>query len=293
MAKKLPSIRHHETNSKQTKTNNNLFVGLGLLGGISILSGQTHLLFPILVLSALAYGAFFLIHRNTARSTKNTALRLQNLKESISHIEQELKQLNNYLTSKNYSQYALLAQELLPQLTMIREETSELKYQLDTDISSAIIQQTIQEEEKILKQLKLLDLIAPSSFISEETKKILSIAPELATTYQNVQNDHIEILEQLKNLENAEELRVIHEINMKHYNDILDGYLKIKENPKNFYSAEERLAQSRLVLEKFDADLDETLRKLNERQLNEFEISLRMMGKEENILHLQMASNNK
>ncbi|MGQ7409041.1 hypothetical protein ACTGWG_07880 [Streptococcus suis] len=293
MAKKLPTIRHHETNPKQTKTNNNLFVGLGLLGGISILSGQTHLLFPILVLSALAYGAFFLIHRNTARSTKNTALRLQNLKESISHIEQELKQLNNYLTSKNYSQYALLAQELLPQLTMIREETSELKYQLDTDISSAIIQQTIQEEEKILKQLKLLDLIAPSSFISEETKKILSIAPELATTYQNVQNDHIEILEQLKNLENAEELRVIHEINMKHYNDILDGYLKIKENPKNFYSAEERLAQSRLVLEKFDADLDETLRKLNERQLNEFEISLRMMGKEENIQHLQTVNNNK
>ncbi|MDW8741615.1 hypothetical protein Q7W37_00850 [Streptococcus suis] len=293
MAKKLPTIRHHETNPKQTKTNNNLFVGLGLLGGISILSGQNHFLFPILVLSALAYGAFFLIHRNSARSTKNTALRLQNLKESISHIEQELKQLNNYLTSKNYSQYALLAQELLPQLTMIREETSELKYQLDIDISSAIIQQTIQEEEKILKQLKLLDLIAPSSFISEETKKILSIAPELATTYQNVQNDHIEILEQLKNLENAEELRVIHEINMKHYNDILDGYLKIKENPKNFYSAEERLAQSKLALEKFDADLDETLRKLNERQLNEFEISLRMMGKEENILHLQTVNNNK
>lgn len=282
MAKKLPTIRHHETNPKQTQTNNNLFVGLGLLGGISILSGQTQFLFPILVLSALAYGAFFLIHRNTAKSTKNTALRLQNLKESISHIEQELKQLNNYLTSKNYSQYALLAQELLPQLTMIKEETSELKYQLDTDISSAIIQQTIQEEEKILKQLKLLDLIAPSSFISEETKKILSIAPELATTYQNVQNDHIEILEQLKNLENAEELRVIHEINMKHYNDILDGYLKIKENPKNFYSADERLAQSKLALEKFDADLDETLRKLNERQLNEFEISLRMMGKDAN-----------
>lgn len=293
MAKKLPTIRHHETNPKQTQTNNNLFVGLGLLGGISILSGQNHFLFPILVLSALAYGAFFLIHRNSARSTKNTALRLQNLKESISHIEQELKQLNNYLTSKNYSQYALLAQELLPQLTMIREETSELKYQLDTDISSAIIQQTIQEEEKILKQLKLLDLIAPSSFISEETKKILSIAPEIATTYQNVQNDHIEILEQLKNLENAEELRVIHEINMKHYNDILDGYLKIKENPKNFYSAEDRLAQSKLALEKFDTDLDETLRKLNERQLNEFEISLRMMGKEENIQHLQTVNNNK
>ncbi|MBO3643340.1 hypothetical protein [Streptococcus suis] len=293
MPKKLQNLRQHETNQIRTRANNNLFVGLGLLGGISILSGYSHFLFPILVLSALAYVAFFLIHRNTAKSTKNTALRLQNLKESISHSEQELKQLSNYLKTKNYSQYVLLAQELLPQLNMIKEETSELKYYLDTDISSAIIQQTIQEEEKILKQLKLLNLIAPSSFISEETKKILRIAPEIANTYQNVQNDHIEILQQLKNLENAEELKGIHEINMKHYKDILDGYLKIKENPQNFYSAEERLAQSKLALEKFDADLDETLRKLNERQLNEFEISLRMMSKETNVLHLLTEENSK
>ncbi|WP_105209916.1 hypothetical protein [Streptococcus suis] len=287
MAKKLQNLRQHETNQIQARTKKNLFVSLGLLGGISILSGYSHFLFPILVLSALAYGTFFLIHRNTAKSSKNTALRLQNLKESISQSEKELKLLNNYLSSKEYSQYALLAQELLPQLKMIKEETSELKYHLDTDISSAIIQQTIQEEEKISKQLKLLNLIAPSSFVSEETKKILRIAPEIANTYQNVQNDHIEILEQLKNLENTEELRVIHEINMKHYKDILDGYLKIKENPKNFYSADERLAQSKLALEKFDTDLDETLRKLNERQLNDFEISLRMMGQEANVLHLQ------
>ncbi|MGQ7563343.1 hypothetical protein ACTGYT_04985 [Streptococcus suis] len=282
MAKKLTDIRHHKTNPIQTRAKNNLFVGLGLLGGISLLVFQSHYLFPILILSALAYLAFYIIHRNSAKSTKDIALRLQNLKEAISHSEHELTKLDNYLKEKNYSQYALLAQELLPQLTAIKNETTELKNHLENDISKAIIHQTIQEEEKITKQLKLLNLISPSSFISEETKKILSIAPEIATTYQNVQNDHIEILEQLKNLENAEELRVIHEINMKHYKDILDGYLKIKENPKNFYSAEERLAQSKLALEKFDADLDETLRKLNERQLNEFEISLRMMGKDAN-----------
>lgn len=282
MAKKLTDIRHHKTSQIQTRAKNNLFVGLGLLGGISLLVFQSHYLFPILIISSLAYLAFYIIHRNTAKSTKNIALRLQNLKEAISHSQHELTKLDNYLKEKNYSQYALLAQELLPQLTAIKNETTELKNHLENDISKAIIHQTIQEEEKITKQLKLLNLISPSSFISEETKKILSIAPEIATTYQNVQNDHIEILEQLKNLENAEELRVIHEINMKHYNDILDGYLKIKENPKNFYSAEDRLAQSKLVLEKFDTDLDETLRKLNERQLNEFEISLRMMGKDAN-----------
>lgn len=282
MAKKLTDIRHHKTSQIQTRAKNNLFVGLGLLGGISLLGFQSHYLFPILILSALAYLAFYIIHRNSAKSTKDIALRLQNLKEAISHSEHELTKLDNYLKEKNYSQYALLAQELLPQLTAIKNETTELKNHLENDISKAIIHQTIQEEEKITKQLKLLNLISPSYFISEETKKILSIAPEIATTYQNVQNDHIEILEQLKNLENAEELRVIHEINMKHYKDILDGYLKIKENPKNFYSAEDRLAQSKLVLEKFDTDLDETLRKLNERQLNEFEISLRMMGKDAN-----------
>ena len=38
-----------------------------------------------------------------------------------------------------------------------------------------------------------------------------------------------------------------------------------------------RLEQAQKALEQFDLDLDETLRRLNESQLQDFEISLRMM----------------
>lgn len=61
--------------------------------------------------------------------------------------------------------------------------------------------------------------------------------------------------------------------------DILEGYLKIKQAPKNFYNAEERLEKARLAIEKFDKELDETLRQLNERDLKDFDISLRIMNK--------------
>ena len=67
---------------------------------------------------------------------------------------------------------------------------------------------------------------------------------------------------------------------MKRFDDILTGYLKIKENPNNYYNAEERLAQAESALEKFDLDLDETLRQLNESDLKDFDVSLRMMNTE-------------
>jgi 5-bromo-4-chloroindolyl phosphate hydrolysis protein len=73
----------------------------------------------------------------------------------------------------------------------------------------------------------------------------------------------------------------LHEAEMSRFQDILDGYLQIKENPKNYYNAEERLEQAKLALEQFDKNLDETLRQLNESELSDFDISLRMMNNAE------------
>lgn len=64
---------------------------------------------------------------------------------------------------------------------------------------------------------------------------------------------------------------------MRRFQDILQGYLKIKETPKNYYNADERLQQALEAIQQFDLDLDETLRKLNESELKDFDVSLRMM----------------
>lgn len=64
---------------------------------------------------------------------------------------------------------------------------------------------------------------------------------------------------------------------MNRFEDVLTGYLKIKQSPKDYYKADERLETARLALVQFDEDLDETLRQLNESDMKDFDISLRLM----------------
>ena len=112
---------------------------------------------------------------------------------------------------------------------------------------------------------------------SSEEEWVLQIAPEIIQSYRNIQKDHQLILQIIKEAQNQSELEVLHGINMKRFRDILEGYLKIKQSPKDYYNADARLEQAQKALEQFDLDLDETLRRLNESQLQDFEISLRMM----------------
>ena len=122
-----------------------------------------------------------------------------------------------------------------------------------------------------------MDITPNSAPASDEEKGILKRAPELTTVYNNIQRDHAIILEKIQDADNKEELTALHEANMNRFKDILAGYLKIKESPKDYYNSEERLIQAKAALEKFDLDLDETLRQLNEGDLKDFDVSLRMM----------------
>lgn len=116
----------------------------------------------------------------------------------------------------------------------------------------------------------------------DQQKRISELAPEILETYCNIQRDNQVILEKLENTpDKREELTAIHEANMSRFRDILQGYLKIKESPKDYFNAEERLAQAKLALETFDRDLDDTIKQFNEADMQDFEISLRMMKKKE------------
>ncbi|HFI0055117.1 TPA: hypothetical protein ACGORU_001455 [Streptococcus suis] len=116
----------------------------------------------------------------------------------------------------------------------------------------------------------------------DEQKRISELAPEILETYCNIQRDNQVILEKLENAtDKREELTAIHEANMNRFRDILQGYLKIKESPKDYFNGEERLAQAKLALETFDKDLDHTIKQFNEADMQDFEVSLRMMKKKE------------
>ena len=51
-------------------------------------------------------------------------------------------------------------------------------------------------------------------------------------------------------------------------------------NPKNYNRAEERLQQAKAAIEQFDLELDQVLRELNETDMRDFDISLRILEKD-------------
>lgn len=151
-----------------------------------------------------------------------------------------------------------------------------------------------ENQQEVLDVLHLsyqLDLVEDAEVVepqaAEQTvfsrqEQIARLAPEILETYCNVQRDHLVVCEKLQaNLDKKEELTALHEANMQRFEDILEGYLKMKASPKDFFNATERLQQAKEAMEQFDSQLDETIRQFNEEDMRDFEISLRMMRKEE------------
>lgn len=233
---------------------------------------------PFLLAAGVGYGVYRMATKQYRLEKSNTALRLQDLKDSIGRTDRQLKLLDGYLEEKNFNQYAVLSRQLLPQLTSIKEEADALKSKMDFNIYKRITTKVTQVTTDISAQLEKIGLTAVDGQLSEEEEMLMKLAPELLSCYRNIKMDDQVIRQKLKNSSNRAELTALHDANMNRFTDILQGYLKIKENPKDFHKATERLEQAKLALEAFDLQLDETLRELNENDLSDFEISLRMMN---------------
>lgn len=251
---------------------------IGVIIVISVLGSLLGALLPFLVMGAVGYGVYYLATRQSRLDKVNTAQRLQDLKDTIQQADRQVKLLDAYLDDKDYTQYSVVARQLLPKIQDIQSEAGALKDKMDLNIYKRVTRKAIQVEEDIKLQLEKLDIIPSTAPASDEEKDILKRAPELNQVYTNIQRDHAAIIDKIEGMDNKAELTALHQANMHRFEDILAGYLKIKESPKDFYNAEERLSQAKAALEKFDLDLDETLRQLNESDLKDFDVSLRMMN---------------
>lgn len=265
-------MSHHHSNPNNT---GNVFLkGIVFLILLAVLIKS---ILPIVVVGAISYGVYRLATRQASLEKRNTSLRLQDLRDDIHQTDSQVKLLEKYLSNKDYGQYTLLAREVLPQVEHIRDESEALKDKMDLNIYKRVNKKATDVITDIQKQLKRLDIAPDLKAASAEEKSLLENAPELLTIYRNIQRDHGVILDKIEQMDNKAELLAIHESEMNRFKDILSGYLKIKQSPKDFYNADERLSQAKATLEKFDLSLDETLRKLNEQELKDFEISMRMM----------------
>ena len=246
-------------------------------------------LLPVILIGGAAVGTYYLITQKSRRQKRLAHEQLALLKTNLKQSEKEMFQLGQLLDQQKYQTFETGAQKLLKKLNsysyLVYSIQKHIPIQDFTKVSQTINQQTTALQTELKKRNLPLDSQNQQSNpqsqqtrpTSSEEERILQIAPEIIQPYRNIQKDHQLILQKIKEAQNQSELEVLHGINMKRFRDILEGYLKIKQAPKDYYNADARLEQAQKALEQFDLDLDETLRRLNESQLQDFEISLRMM----------------
>lgn len=257
------------------------FIGLWLL--VELLGIASDSVLAILFLGTMASFGYAAIRlplskqKTLSKTSANKAL--EDLKQKIKQVDRQVKLLDTYLADKAWTQYGVLAQQVLPQIANIKQDARELRQHMDTSLYKRITGKADTITTDITKQLNLLHVSTENTANDTTEERILRLAPEILQTYRSIQTDHQTILGKIKESDNQAELQALHDTNMKRFEDILTGYLKIKESPKNFHNADERLSLARQALEQFDLDLDQSLRELNESDLADFEVSLRMMTK--------------
>lgn len=205
------------------------------------------------------------------------AKRIQQLKDTVQIADKQSKLLNQYLIDKDTHNFQLVANQLLPKLDFIKEESYQLQGHIPSEVYKRINHKADQVRVDTVLQLEQVEIDSHMSQQFVIDKIITEQVPEIQEIYQNVLRDNKTILEKIEAADNKAELTALQESSMDHFYDILNGYLKIKSSPKDYYKAEERLASALQALKQFDLDLDETLRKLNESELKDFDVSLRMM----------------
>lgn len=241
-------------------------------------------LIPIAILGAIGYGIYRHQSQKKVRiEAKQASIgRIEDLKSEIGHADRRIKELEGYQEDGDQESYQNLALEILPQLTYIKNAANDLRGEIPTSVYQRIQTKIRTVTDEIDEQLQKIERKKKRKEAQPKKTSLEELAPELVATVRNIQIDHEAILQKISQSEsnNKEELTAIHQSQMEHYEDILEGYLKIKASPKDFYNAEERLAKAKAAIEQFDLDLDEALRQLNEADLRDFDISLRILDKE-------------
>lgn len=241
-------------------------------------------LIPIAILGAIGYGIYRHQSQKKVRiEAKQASIgHIEDLKSEIGHADRRIKELEGYQEDGDQESYQNLALEILPQLTYIKNAANDLRGEIPTSVYQRIQTKIRTVTDEIDEQLKKIEREKKRKEAQPKKTSLEELAPELVATVRNIQIDHEAILQKISQSEsnNKEELTAIHQSQMEHYEDILEGYLKIKASPKDFYNAEERLAKAKAAIKQFDLDLDEALRHLNEADLRDFDISLRILDKE-------------
>lgn len=240
----------------------------------------------ILMLPSLLFIAAHRIHVSS-----NKKLRIEYLRQDIQKVDLDLKQLDFFRDKGDIQAYQELAGPTLERLEHIQVEAVDLRKKLGLKRYNTISKTATKNQQKVGYQLQEYKQLAYHEALRLKEAYVEPIdddqwegpiPEEIRETYLNIQKDHQEIVRKIENSTggNQQELMAVHQSQMKNFQEILNGYLKIYQDPKDYYQAQQRLKKAQVAMEQFDLLLDETLKQLNETDMRDFEISLRILSPE-------------
>lgn len=221
--------------------------------------------------------------------SSNKKIRIEYLRQDIQKVDLDLKQLDFFRDKGDIQAYQELAEPTLERLETIQSEAIDLRKKLGLKRYNTIRKTATKNQQKVGYQLQEYKQLAYHEALRLKEAYVEPIdddqwegpiPEEIRETYLNIQKDHQEIVRKIENSTggNQQELMAVHQSQMKNFQEILNGYLKIYQDPKDYYQAQQRLKKAQVAMEQFDLLLDETLKQLNETDMRDFEISLRILS---------------
>lgn len=199
---------------------------------------------------------------------------LEELQGKINQVNEDIVRGNHLLSQGKADECLVLFKMVSRKLDQILEQAERMEDIIDEELYDELLAQVHASQEDVAETLERLD-------DEVDEAELERFAPEIFDTVHSIQLSNASIIKKITKSDSSEkeELLALHDTHMRQFSDILSGYLKIKRSPTDYYDAEEKLAKAKQALESLDQGLLENIRQLNENDLAEFKISLRMVGK--------------
>lgn len=201
---------------------------------------------------------------------------IQDLKHRVKDLNQALETLAQHRPRLDWASYREKAVDLLQALDQLKTDLTKQRRRLSTTTYKRLMAR-IETEENQLKETLTAEQ-APAQPAKEPDLADLPL--DIRETVLAIYADNQTIIEQVKasTSGNQAELLQLHQTNMDRFQSILTGYLAIQKSPSHYFDAQNRLDTAKTSMEAFAHSLKEQLRQLNENDMREFEVNLRLLN---------------
>lgn len=241
------------------------------------LSDLSDLFEHLLGFSVLLFMGYIVIN-HIGKSGKQSAKRPQtrsiaDLQEQVKRLDQKLQDLQQVTDPLAYKDRA---NHLLKALENLKQELHHQVKAIDKSTYERLMARIEREKRQLTQNLTKQGSTTPTDSLAQ----VADLAPEIRETVAHVHQSSQSIQAQITTAKsgNQAELLQLHQTAMRHFNSILEGYLKLKATPNAYYDVDKRLTAAKAAMEQFEQELTDQVRQLNENDMHDFEVTLRLLN---------------